>query len=378
MGRYLAEQDLGRLQGYIKSGRRAALTAGVVLAGLGIVISMTFDRLAAADRLEALAIGMLCVPAFALLRFNGTIAQTHSRFALSFTPNQVFRPLLVAALVVTLWLFIARGQLFANQLLWLNLLALMVIAAVQHGLVNRALDRKTVQCTPVTDSRAWVRAGAPMMIVTMFTSYFPELTMVIAGNFLSPHDIGVFNVAFRIAFLITFGIIAVDAITTPQLSQFFARGDMANAQLLVARATLIKFCGGLVAVIILTVYGREVLALFGTEFQTGYRALVIVACAQLLRCAAGPVINLLNIAGEQDRMLVVFTCMAPVAIIANMVLATAYGPVGSAISVLIVVSIWVAWLHSIVVRRVGIRPSIFAATLLTAPLVKTAREQNPR
>ncbi len=371
LGAYLGQADRARLVGYVHAGRATALIAGTVLAAAGIAGAYFSAGLIRSDQRAVLAIGMLCVPVFALLRMNGTIAQSHSAYALSFLPNQVMRPLLMLLAIVATWHLGARNGFTAETLLWLNLAIVVAIALCQHWLVDQRLAVKAPSGQKLFERGRWVRAGAPMMVVTMFTSYFPELTMLIAGYFLSAQDMGVFNVAFRVAFIITFGIIAVDAITTPRLSQHFARGDLDNAQQIAARGTLIKTAGGAIAILILIMFGEPILALFGDEFPAGYYAMLIVAAAQLLRCVTGPVVNIMNIAGQERRMLAVFALLLPVTIVAQAALATTYGPSGAAFAVFLVVATWVTTLYRIVTRSTGLHPSIVSA-------VRTGPVLNPR
>ena len=87
--------------------------------------------------------------------------------------------------------------------------------------------------------------------------------------------------------------------------------------------------------------------------------MMILAAAQLLRSAAGPVMSLMAVTGHQDSCLIVFASALVAAVILAFLLVPLFGIEGAAITVLIVTLGWSVWLHRLVVSHLGIRPSIF-------------------
>ena len=100
-------------------------------------------------------------------------------------------------------------------------------------------------------------------------------------------------------------------------------------------------------------------------FVGGYDALVILSLSQLVIAAVGPVDVLLSITGYQDRCLRVFALSLVSAVVLNLMLVPIWGIVGAAIAVFLVVVLWTTWLYYIVVRHLGIRPSVFSLSLVS-------------
>jgi O-antigen/teichoic acid export membrane protein len=104
------------------------------------------------------------------------------------------------------------------------------------------------------------------------------------------------------------------------------------------------------------ILGRFLLGLLGAEFAVGYETILILALAQLIHAAAGPVIALLCVTGHQDHCPIVFGFGLFASVLLIFWLVPIYGIQGAAVSVLLVTMVWCVWLHQIVKRHVGLRP----------------------
>ena len=111
---------------------------------------------------------------------------------------------------------------------------------------------------------------------------------------------------------------------------------------------------------ILVLAGKDILALFGDDFLICYETMLILAAAQLVLAAAGPVDVLLSITGHQDRCIPVFALALLATIALNLFLVPRFGINGAAVTVLLIAPLWTSWLHVLVVRHLKIQPSVLA------------------
>ena len=168
-----------------------------------------------------------------------------------------------------------------------------------------------------------------------------------------------FHVSFRLALLVAFALFAVDAVTGPEAARLHMSGDKSALQSVVNRATRLRFTVAVIAALVFVVAGKFLLGLFGTEFEQGYRLLIILAVAQLVQAAVGPVARLMSVSGHQDRCLVVFITALLILGALTAVLVPLFGASGAAIAALIDMTIWALWMRHLVVRHLDIRPGIF-------------------
>jgi O-antigen/teichoic acid export membrane protein len=356
IGEGLARDGAGYIGGFIRRSRQLVVAASLVIGVGGALILMALPPGSGPESRDVYVIGLLAVPLFALLNLYSGFANALSHFSLSFLPSNVFRPLLFLALIVAIWL--AEGALDARVSIAMHGLSLAIVAGITV-LYSRTLFQKvTLDQAPEYETRLWVRTSLPLLVVALYTGYFPELMVIVVGAFVSTDDIAVFHVCFRIAMLISFGLYAVDAFSGPQISSLLTSGDNVQLQRVVDRITRLKFAGAVAALVVLTITGRWVLGIFGDEFVSGYTVLMILATAQLAQAAGGTVIRLITMSGHQDKSLYVFGVATIVAICLVAVLVPPFGLIGAAVAVVLNTLLWVVWARYLVVRYMNIRPSL--------------------
>jgi O-antigen/teichoic acid export membrane protein len=358
VGHYLAHTDHSRFHGYLRRGQQLTAVTGIACAGLALLLIMAFRGWIADDHILPLAIAMLCVPFYSYMRLYSSFAHAQSRFSLAYVPNAVLRPaLLLGAVALASW---AGFTLSAERAIGIHGALIVFVAVVQVAFFYRGPTLALLRNVPQYETMTWFRTSVPLLLITLFTQYFYEISIVLISPHLSPEEVGVFSVSYRTALLIAFGLFAVNAVMMPAASRLYSKGDIEGLQRLVTRTTLLKFGPSLCAVAVVVVFGREILSIFGAEFEAGYEAFVILSLAQLLISAVGPVDTLMRITGHQDQCLLTFGVSLVLSVLLNSVLVPPFGILGAAAAVFIVVAFWSIWLHCLVVRHLGIKPSVFA------------------
>jgi O-antigen/teichoic acid export membrane protein len=323
-----------------------------------MLLIMAFKGSMADAQILPFMIAMICIPFYSFIRLYSSFAHGLSRFPLTYLPNVVLRPVLFLGAVALAWW--TGVTLSAERAMGIHGALIVFIAIVQVALFFRGPTLALLRNIPQYETKMWLRTSAPLLLITLFTQYFAEITIVLISPHVSPEELGVFNVSYRTALLIAFGLSAVNSVLMPAASRLYAQGDIEGLQTLVRQTTLLKFGPSLGAVVVVVVFGREILSIFGEGFEAGYEPLVILCLAQVLRSAVGPVDMLLRVTGHQDRCLLVFGVSLVLAVLLNLVLVPPFGILGAAVGVFIVVGFWSGWLHSLVVRYLGIKPSVFA------------------
>lgn len=358
IGHNLAHNGLAYIHGFIQHAWRViagfSLIAGCTGAALVIVMQ---DRIPAGFTVP-LVISLLSVPVFAVLRLDLRVAHAMSWFKLAFIPNMALRPLLFLLAVYIAWQI--GDHLTATIAMLLQSIMLVIVTVGQYLILRRMLKPLLQDTKPLYEKLAWLRIAAPLLLITLFSQFTPEISVTIIGTMLPPHEIAIFNASYRVALFIGFGLAAVNSFTTPRVSQMYAAGDRAGMQHIVSLATQIKFWPALTALLVLVFFGRDILGLFGDDFLAGYNTLLLLGLAQLVLAAVGPADVLLSVTGHQKSCLKVFAFALAATVILNLTLVPVFGINGAAAVVLIVVLFWSLWLHTLVVRHLDIRPSVLA------------------
>jgi O-antigen/teichoic acid export membrane protein len=357
-----------RFIGAAQAAARPGLVAGLLRRGSALVLgcALCIAVLAAASVLLGsstarqsgpLLVACLGIPLFALLRFHSGIAHGFSWFSLYFLPNNVLRPL--AFLAVLGGLALAGASPGATGAMLAHVAVIAALALVGGRIVCARVARELGAVEPEYQTRQWLRTAAPLAVVSLVTGFYPELNVILVGCFRPPAEVAVFSACFRTAFLIAFVLTAIDAALLPSTARLAAAGERAELQRLVARATRARFACALACVLGIIVLGRQVLALFGPEFTSGYATLCVLALSLLVRAASGPLAELLGVTGHHDASLKVSVACLVAMVIAGLLLVPPLGILGAALGVLAVTIGTAVWLHVLCVRHLGIAPSLF-------------------
>mgnify|MGYP001811807482 FL=1 len=300
---------------------------------------------------------MASVPLLSGISVLCVVAVAFQWFGLAYLPSEVVRPLSIFSIVALIW--VITNQLTASTVMLVQFMALTATLLILVITLTRRLPRQLAAASPVFETRTWMQTALPLLIIGLFANYFPEVMLILLGMHVPSDQVAIFNASYRLAMVVTFGLTAIDAVTSPVAARLYAARETSELQSVVARATQLGFWSSVAAVTGFAILGTSLLGLFGPEFVAGYDAMIILLLAQLLRSAAGPVIPLRSVTGHQHRCLVVVGSALMMAILLVFVLVPTFGIRGGAVAVFLVTLVWTIWLHRLVVVHIGIRPSIF-------------------
>jgi O-antigen/teichoic acid export membrane protein len=347
--------DPGKVVGFVRRAQEIIFLSSLIVAGIAICAVVFLDSEDSAQLLTR-ALAYACVPFFALLTTGEVIARSLSLLLLAILPNLLLRQLLLLAGIVVVHLFL--GNLSAVVVVTLMLFGVSVLAVGQSALLHRHLATRFNNVAPSYETRVWLRTGLPLLAGGAFTQFSQECNVLVAGFYLPPEQLAVFNAAYRTSSFVNFGMAAITMMVSPALSRLFFSKDKSGLQRLVAQQAQVRFLFAAGAVTILVLLGKYLLGFFGEEFIVGYRPLLILIAANLFVGAIGPVLLLLSIGGYQKRCAVVFAFAIAATVLANITLVPLFGIDGAAMAVFVVTVFWTTWLYVLVVRHLGIQPSI--------------------
>ncbi|MCK5872803.1 MAG: oligosaccharide flippase family protein [Methylococcales bacterium] len=360
IGLGLSQGDDGSIRGFIRQSQWVVMAAGILVAGIaGLFILFSDGQVIPETETLICLLVLVCVPMMAFIRLQGRIAHAYAWFTLATLPSMVLRPLVFLLLIAGVWHY--QHSILAREAIQYHGLAILMIMMGQMLVLYRKLQVTLNSSAPARyQTSLWLRTAAPLLVVTLFSQYFAEINLIIAGFFLLPEEIAIYSICFRVTLLIGFGILAVNAAMTPHISRLHANGDHEAIQRLVMKVTQLTFAGGLSAVLVLSVCGEWILGWFGEAFTEGVDILIILALAQLLIATLGPVTLLLSVTGHQNHSFRVSIWALLATIMFNMMLIPALGLKGAAFSVLIVTTFWSFWSHQLVKKHLHVHASILA------------------
>lgn len=363
VGKALHDGSTGLIYGFLHRGRSVTLGVGSVVAALAILIVLALSPRLSPMQLHVFLVALAVVPILAVMRMHERIAQAQGWFLLAMSPNMVLRPLLF--LLGIFLLYRINGSLDAFGAMAFHVLLIVAMAAIHFFIFRRRMAVSLPASRREFADSEWRGIAFPLLIVALFSQYFADMNVAIVGLLLQPGDLALYNAGYRIALIISFGFLAVNAVLMPKVSRYYAAGETLTIQRIVRVATMLTSVGALLAIGTLVVIGREILSWFGDEFISAYPAMLILAGSQLVLAIVGPVATLLSVTGHQMLCLKAFSWSLLVLILTSVILTPLWGINGAALAVLLTNLLWALWLRTSVREVMGVEPSLLSLFRLT-------------
>jgi len=349
--RYRTRERADLVALFMESSRRTVLLAALAVTAVSAAAIALWPGLDGFER-DALLIGCLAAPGFALSRFLGAAATAYRRFNLSYLPDLVFRP------VVFLAAILAIGAV-ASGVALLPVLAVFVVlvtgqAIFQHLALGTVVPRAAPAIAHARSLRGkWLRTALPLTGVIIVTGIFADAAILSAGFFLNKPDLAVFGVAIKIALVVGFVQATCFKILQPDLAEALVEGDRDRLTQTIVRGSLIAVGVGLAAMAAMAVAGELVLSVFGDEFTVGRDALLALLFGQVVLAAAGPATQILALTKGQAAAAWSALTAGLCLVLTSALFIPPLGLAGAALAWVVTQALWAALLTA-QVRRLGI------------------------
>ncbi|MDW3214190.1 MAG: polysaccharide biosynthesis C-terminal domain-containing protein [Ilumatobacteraceae bacterium] len=266
---------------------------------------------------------------------------------------------------------IAAGLHFASArsvtLAWAVPHVLVVIVAL--GLLTRThVERRRTPDEHVSQSMLW-RYTAPRSIARTAQTLTQRLDVLILAAVYPLEESGIYGTVSRCMIAGVFVATALRQTIQPQLRRLVVGGDQDSVRGLFGLSTTWLVLVSWPVYIVMMTHAPLVLSVFGDGYERGAPALVILSVAMLFATSCGLVDVVLLMLGKSWLSTVNILIALALNIVLNLILAPAYGMVGSAIGWLAAI-LATNLLPLLQVQRHGLSP--LGRPLATAILVASA------
>ncbi|MFC7166928.1 oligosaccharide flippase family protein [Halospeciosus flavus] len=148
--------------------------------------------------------------------------------------------------------------------------------------------------------------------------------------------VGIYNVSLLLSGTLLLPLAGFSQLFPPIASRLYETSDMDQLEKLystVTRWSIMLTSAGFVGLVL---YRTELLTIFGSDYTTGAKILVVLAVGQLINSAAGPADHLLAMTDHRYILLANQVSMGISNITLNYLLLIEYGPIGAAVATALV------------------------------------------
>lgn len=276
------------------------------------------------DRAIALRFAALLIPVMALVKLRRNALQGLHNIPGMLVPEEIVLPLLVVTGTV-LW-----GLSDVVSALWLYFGVAVGSFALGTFWLQRSLPSETGNARPAFRTNLWLSTALPMLASDLSKYAMNRADVLLLGSMANMGAVGLYAAANRLAALVPFFMVAVNAAAAPLLATTFGAGKEDDFRLVLRQSLLWASAGALPVFGALIVFPSFWLGLFGAEFAEGGTLLRILAGGQLINAASGPVGFALIMSGRERVFAGLVFGTATFNVIGNFWAIPLFGAVGAA------------------------------------------------
>jgi O-antigen/teichoic acid export membrane protein len=206
------------------------------------------------------------------------------------------------------------------------------VAAVLAALALRKLMGPATGSPRYDRLRELYSFTAVSWVTTLTNSGLIWADTIMLGLYLRPADVGVYQISARLVLLATIFIQPMTTSFAPRVADLYRRGSLSMLRETYVLITSWIFRLALPSFIVLIVFPRELLEIFGEGFVAGSTVTVVLALGQLVNSATGPCGYMLLMSGRQALQMANSIGALVLNVALNVWLIPQYGIVGAATS----------------------------------------------
>jgi O-antigen/teichoic acid export membrane protein len=328
---YRGVGDTKRVKGTLSSAFLISIMSSVAAGGLLFAFSRSISEMFDMPKLT----GVLRIFACAFPFYVITLMAGHAAGAFQAVKSQtavtnLCRPL--ANVVIVSGVFLLGFRLLGA--VYGFLISSVVSALFGLYLLHRIFPDIVSEIKPSYEVRRLLRFSLPVLFVGFSYALLAQTDRIMLGYFKASADLGVYSAAANIsqqAGLITYSF---SYIFCPIISDLYNRNEFKDFERLYKTVTRWIVSLNVVILLLLILFARQIMGVFGSDFTSGWLVLVVLAAVHLLGyCAGGALVGyVLRMSGKQDIEMINTAVMLVLNVVLNFWLIPIYGILGAAIA----------------------------------------------
>ena len=180
------------------------------------------------------------------------------------------------------------------------------------------------------------------------------IDFILIDVFLEEEEAGIYSVALKLANLVTFGYTAFNAFLAPRISEVYSEGKIDKLQGIITQNFILVFPMLIVPLLIIVFANQFLLNFFGSEFESGWVVLLLLAFAQFVNGIFGPVSLLLQMTNNQKIFQNILIVTFVVKLVCAFIFVDLWRINGIALASFIALCLWTILGSYYVYKKVGI------------------------
>lgn len=327
-----AKGEWGAVHGIVRFSHRTALLVSLALMLFAGLWLWFLSGNLPIKTVTALAVALLGLPLLALVQLQGSALRGLDRILAGQAVEMLVRPVTFLLLFSGAW-FLARELMSAPFALGLQVVAAGVALLAGGLLLYHYLTSQIPESSAIKSDPAWLRSALWLLLLALLGLIPQHAGVLLLGVMRGTEEVGLYKAAYQAAWLIPFGLMAVNMAITPTLAQLYASGEMQRLRRVVTAAAGAALFFALPLVLLYLLDGSWFLRFtFGEAFTASARALAILTIGQTVNVATGPVGFVLIMSGHERLATLSTGASAAANLLLGLLLIPFWGVQGAAVA----------------------------------------------
>lgn len=328
---YRGTGDTRRVKGTISSALWISTVSSTVAGGLLFAFAEPLSRVFGMPRLAAvLRVFALSFPFYVLTQMAGHAAAAFQAIKHQAAITNVCRPLANIALVSIVFLLgfgllgAAYGFLFSSAIS--AVLGLYLLQCIFPDMFSGL--------KPLYEVGRLLRFSLPVLFIGFSTILLGQTDRIMLGYFMASEDLGIYSAAATVSQQAGVIMYSFSYIFCPIISDLYNRKEFKSLEKLFKTVTRWIVSLNLVILLLLILFSRQIMGMFGTGYVSGWPVLVTLSSVHLIGYSIGGALvgYVLQMSGKQDIELINAVVMLAVNVAMNLWLIPRYGMLGAAMA----------------------------------------------
>jgi len=325
---YNGEGDVARIKGTLLMAARIAIPAGVIIALLlflasGFLSQEIFHK-NGLDRF---------VKIFALSAPFATISSIMVASTLGLTlmqypvySNNLFKPIVMILSVILFYNFLEPVTAVAFSVT----VASVLTCGLNCYYASKHIPLFKKNIIAITEPKKILKFSIPQTLTSITGFSGAYLDTLLLGRLSLAGEIGIYSLSLRTAAISLIFIEAFNSIFSPLIAELLGRKEYKELEVLFKVITRWVLTLSLPIFMIIFLFPKELLGIFGGGFTAGSSVLMVLAIGRLVALGTGPVGWLIVMAGYTKLIFLIRLAVLFVSLTLNLVLIPKYGALGAA------------------------------------------------
>lgn len=335
--RQIASEQWSLLNGYRLFSNWATIGVSVIIILISYVL-IYFSDLVLPENKDAYMIFILSLPLFSFLNLYIARAQAKHKLNLALLPNYILLPSMLIILNLGVY-YLFDKEISDTDFAWIYFGSNAFVVLFQIIGLHKSKIPEMRLAKPVYAAKEWLTTSLPMLFTSSLQLLLKTADIFIIGLLMTASDVGIYNAALKIDFIVLFGLRAANFVEAPLFSKLYGAGDMKGLQKMVKQSTWIIFVSTILISLPILFFGTHILSLFGKEFEAAYWPLIIILLSNAFNAFSGSVGVLMSMTNHQKEAFVITAWSSVLSVILNYFLISTYGIIGASIAIAITIVI---------------------------------------